>query len=168
MKRSTGLLLILASFGPTFWIPLSIIKPGTAFAVPGFLPECNYYEELLKQPDPEAKRVTTALELYCTGSLNLFSHCTNVKTNARVLCVTTYWLLQLSQLLHLSSRSLYIDKYSGWQWRGQVHDICIRAKLKLGWFPYFLAKTLSYIFVDHFLGGLYNETNKGRNPFVRT
>lgn len=29
------------------------------------------------------------------------------------------------------------------------------------------AKTLSYIFVDHFLCGLYNESGKGRNPFVR-
>lgn len=29
------------------------------------------------------------------------------------------------------------------------------------------AKTLSYIFVDHFLCGLYNENNKGRDPFVR-
>ncbi len=29
------------------------------------------------------------------------------------------------------------------------------------------AKTISYIFVDHFLCGLYNESGKGRNPFVR-
>ncbi len=29
----------------------------------------DLYEELLKQPEPEARRVATALELYCTGSL---------------------------------------------------------------------------------------------------
>lgn len=28
-------------------------------------------------------------------------------------------------------------------------------------------KTLSYIFVDRFLCGLYNEGSKGRDPFVR-
>ena len=47
----------------------------------------DLYEELLKQPEPEARRVATALELYCTGSLNLFNHHTNVKTGARVVCI---------------------------------------------------------------------------------
>ena len=47
----------------------------------------NLYEELLKQPEPEAQRVATALELYCTGSLNLFNFHTNVNLNARVVCI---------------------------------------------------------------------------------
>ena len=47
----------------------------------------DLYEELLKQPEPEARRVATALELYCTGSLNLFNHPTNVKTDRRVVCI---------------------------------------------------------------------------------
>ena len=47
----------------------------------------DLYEELLRQPEPEAKRVATALELYCTGSLNLFNHPTNVQTDARVVCI---------------------------------------------------------------------------------
>jgi len=47
----------------------------------------DLYEELLKQPEPEAQRVATALELYCTGSLNLFNHPTNVQTNNRVVCI---------------------------------------------------------------------------------
>lgn len=37
--------------------------------------------------EPEAQRVATALELYCTGSLNHFNHPTNVKTDSRVVCV---------------------------------------------------------------------------------
>ena len=41
----------------------------------------------MKQPEPEARRVATALELYCTGSLNLFNHPTNVKTDSRVVCI---------------------------------------------------------------------------------
>ncbi len=47
----------------------------------------DLYEELLKQPEPEAQRVATALELYCTGSLNLFNFHTNVNLNARVVCI---------------------------------------------------------------------------------
>ena len=47
----------------------------------------DLYEELLKQPEPEAKRVATALELYCTGSLNLFNHLTNVDLSSRVVCI---------------------------------------------------------------------------------
>ena len=39
------------------------------------------------QPEPEAKRVATALELYCTGSLNLFNFPTNVDLNSRVVCI---------------------------------------------------------------------------------
>ena len=47
----------------------------------------DLYEELLHQPEPEARRVATALELYCTGSLNLFNHPTNVDLNSRVVCI---------------------------------------------------------------------------------
>ena len=46
----------------------------------------DLYEVLLKQPEPEARRIATALELYCTGSLNLFNHPTNVNLNSRVVC----------------------------------------------------------------------------------
>lgn len=46
----------------------------------------DLYEELRRQPEPEALRVATALELYCTGSLNLFNHQTNVNLNSRVVC----------------------------------------------------------------------------------
>ena len=47
----------------------------------------DLYEELLKQPEPEARRLATALELYCTGSLNLFNHPTNVNLNSQVVCI---------------------------------------------------------------------------------
>ena len=33
----------------------------------------DLYDELLRQPEPEAKRVAAALELYVTGSLNVFN-----------------------------------------------------------------------------------------------
>ena len=47
----------------------------------------NLYETLCQQPEPEAKRVATALELYCTGSLNMFNHATNVQTDRRITCI---------------------------------------------------------------------------------
>jgi len=47
----------------------------------------DLYELLNAQPEPEAKRLATALEIYCTGSLNVFNHKTNVDTDKRVVCV---------------------------------------------------------------------------------
>ena len=47
----------------------------------------DLYELLCEQPEPEAKRIATALELYCTGSLNLFNNHTNVSLDKRVVCV---------------------------------------------------------------------------------
>ena len=43
----------------------------------------DFYERLLSQPEPEAQSVALALELYCTGSLDVFAHRTNVNTNSR-------------------------------------------------------------------------------------
>ena len=46
----------------------------------------DLYEALLKQEEPEAKEVATALEIYVTGSLNVFNHRTNVDINNRLVC----------------------------------------------------------------------------------
>ena len=46
----------------------------------------DLYDELLKQPEPEAARIAAALELYVTGSLNVFNHRTNVELNNRLVC----------------------------------------------------------------------------------
>ena len=47
----------------------------------------DLYETLCQQPEPEARRIATALELYCTGSLNMFNHHTNVQTDRRITCI---------------------------------------------------------------------------------
>ena len=47
----------------------------------------NLYELLNTQPEPEARRLATALEIYCTGSLNVFNHQTNVRTDKRITCI---------------------------------------------------------------------------------
>lgn len=47
----------------------------------------DLYELLCKQPEPEAKRLATALEIYVVGSLNVFNHETNVDLNSRLVCL---------------------------------------------------------------------------------
>ena len=49
----------------------------------------DLYECLLKQPEPEAKRIATALEIYVNGSLKVFNHRTNVDLSNRVICFDT-------------------------------------------------------------------------------
>ena len=46
----------------------------------------DFHAELLKQPEPEARDVALAMELFTDGSLNTFAKPTNVNTNARILC----------------------------------------------------------------------------------
>lgn len=46
----------------------------------------NLYEEIKKQPEQEAGRIASALELYVKGSLNVFNHHTNVDISNRIVC----------------------------------------------------------------------------------
>ena len=46
----------------------------------------DLYEEIQRQPELEAARIAAALELYVTGSLNIFNHRTNVDIQNRLVC----------------------------------------------------------------------------------
>ena len=46
----------------------------------------DLFEEIKKQPEKEAARVASALELYVHGSLNVFNHRTNVDIKNRLVC----------------------------------------------------------------------------------
>ena len=46
----------------------------------------DFYAELLRQPETEARDVALAIELFTEGSLNTFAKSTNVDTNSRILC----------------------------------------------------------------------------------
>lgn len=70
----------------------------------------DLYEELLRQPEPEARRVASALELYCTGSLNLFNHRTNVEVNSRLLC---YDIKSLGKMLKKIGLLILTDQIWG-------------------------------------------------------
>ena len=46
----------------------------------------DFHAGLLSQPEPEARDVALAIELFTEGSLNTFAKPTNVDTNSRILC----------------------------------------------------------------------------------
>ena len=65
----------------------SVYRPFLADPDPAKMPVLgDLYGELLKQPEPEAARVAAALELYVSGSLNVFNHRTNVELSNRLVC----------------------------------------------------------------------------------
>ena len=65
----------------------NVYRPFLASPDPAKMPILgNLYNELLKQPEPEAARIAAALELYVSGSLNVFNHRTNVELDNRLVC----------------------------------------------------------------------------------
>ena len=48
----------------------------------------DLYNLLREQTEPEAQRLATALEIYVSGSLNVFNHRTNVEIKSRIVCYT--------------------------------------------------------------------------------
>lgn len=65
----------------------NVYRPFLADPNPAKMPILgDLYDELLKQPEPEAARIAAALELYVSGSLNVFNHRTNVELNNRLVC----------------------------------------------------------------------------------
>ena len=46
----------------------------------------DLYQDMLRQTEAEARSLALALELFATGSLNVFAHQTNVDTQNRILC----------------------------------------------------------------------------------
>ena len=65
----------------------NVYRPFLAAPDPAKMPILgDLYDELLRQPEPEAARVAAALELYVSGSLNVFNHRTNVELSNRLVC----------------------------------------------------------------------------------
>ena len=65
----------------------TVYRPYLADPRPENMPVLgDLYDEIKRQPEPEAQRVAAALELYVHGSLNVFNHRTNVDINNRLVC----------------------------------------------------------------------------------
>lgn len=71
-----------------------VYQQGNYQGVPPTLQD--FREELLKQPEEEAKQIALAIELFTNGSLNTFAKNTNVDTNNRIIC---YDILDLGKQL---------------------------------------------------------------------
>ena len=56
----------------------------------------DFYDELLRQQEPETQEIALAIELFVNGSLNTFAKETNVDTNNRLIC---YDILDLGKQL---------------------------------------------------------------------
>ena len=78
----------------------NVYRPYLADPDPARMPILqDLYDELLAQPETEAQRIAAALELYVTGSLNVFNHRTNVELTRRLVCFNIKELgKQLKQL----------------------------------------------------------------------
>ena len=78
----------------------NVYRPYLADPDPARMPILqDLYDELLAQPETEAQRIAAALELYVTGSLNVFNHRTNVELTNRLVCFNIKELgKQLKQL----------------------------------------------------------------------
>ena len=64
-----------------------VYRPYIADPLPKNMPLLeDLYNEIKRQPEPEAQRIAAALELYVHGSLNVFNHRTNVDINNRIVC----------------------------------------------------------------------------------
>ena len=65
----------------------NVYRPFMANPAPAQMPILgDLYNELLKQPEQEAMRIASALELYVSGSLNVFNHRSNVELTNRLVC----------------------------------------------------------------------------------
>ena len=66
----------------------------------------DFYNELLRQKEPEAKEIALAIELFVNGSLNTFAKETNVDTNNRLIC---YDILSLGKQLQAIGMLVVLD-----------------------------------------------------------
>ncbi len=84
----------------------------------------DLYDEIRRQPEPEAQRIAAALELYVHGSLNVFNHRTNVDINNRLVCFDIKELgKQLKNLGMLVIQDQVWNRVTVKSKRGQVHPV---------------------------------------------
>lgn len=83
----------------------------------------DWRNEVLKQSDPEARDLALASELITEGSLNIFSHSSNVNTDNRIIC---YDLYEMGDQLRPTALVVTLDAI-------QNRVIANRAKGKYTW-----------------------------------
>ncbi len=66
----------------------------------------DFREELLRQPEQEAKDLALSLELFATGSLDSFAHQSNVDVDKRIIC---YDILELGEQMKSVGLLIMLD-----------------------------------------------------------
>lgn len=79
----------------------------------------DFYAALTKRNDAEAKLLAREIEMYVIGSLNIFSHRTNVSLNNRIICFNTK---RLSKQLRTMGMAIIQDFCWNVITRGQVEN----------------------------------------------
>ena len=90
----------------------------------------DFYADLQQQPEPEAKTLKSALEIYIEGSLNIFAEQTNVNINNRLICFNTRDLGQQLKTMgmtiiqdwcwnHISANQAKNE--TTWLWNDEIH-----------------------------------------------
>jgi len=90
----------------------------------------EFFALLKQQPEDEAKYLASALEIYITGTLNIFSHKTNIDINNRLICFNTKNLAKQLKVMGMSiiqdfcwnmiSKNQALNQ-STWLWNDEVH-----------------------------------------------
>ena len=90
----------------------------------------EFFDLLKQQPEDEAKYLASALEIYITGTLNIFSHKTNIDINNRLICFNTKNLAKQLKVMGMSiiqdfcwnmiSKNQALNQ-STWLWNDEVH-----------------------------------------------
>lgn len=81
----------------------------------------DFYEVLKKQPEPEAKSIALALELYVEGALSVFSHHTNVDPNNRFV---VYDVKDLGKQLRTLGMLIVLDQIWNRITRNRARAVC--------------------------------------------
>lgn len=78
------------SFGDKSIVDNSLRNIYREFVKSGYTAPCptlaDFWEDLLKQPHQRAQDIALGIQLYATGSMDLFAHQTNVDMNNRLIC----------------------------------------------------------------------------------
>ena len=91
----------------------------------------DLYDEIKRQPEPEAQRIAAALELYVHGSLNVFNHRTNVDINNRLVC---FDIKELGKQLKMCIRDRSSPaRLNGKNLNGKIQSWIILNRLYLSW-----------------------------------
>lgn len=129
----------------------------------------DFYYTLLKQPDPQAQYMATAIEEYCIGNQSIFAERTNVDTDNRLIvynvtemssgmkelamhvCLNDAWNHMIANGIHGEYTDLYIDEghlFTKTHTSAQFMQNIYRRARKWHGMPTFITQNISDLFVN--------------------